>query len=216
MIPSTDSHYKQPSQAMITFVVGPEPTKKTLLVHKHLPSAYSTFFKAAFESPMVEGATQSMRLEDLDVSTFGALVHWLYTQEIEEGFGYATNSKHVKVKHFDFIAHAKLWKLAERALIPSLQNKVMDVILRNGRNASDEGVLNFVYFLNPGELDAPFGQLAAYLATWEYAGQRFIDMADSLTPEMLLKVSKSLSIQYGRAAQLGRSQDRQALFVYLP
>lgn len=35
---------------------------------------------------MVEGATQSIRLEDLDVSTFGALVHWLYTQEIEEGF----------------------------------------------------------------------------------------------------------------------------------
>ena len=92
----------------------------------------------------------------------------------------------------------------------------MDVILRNGRNASDEGVLNFVYFLNLGKLDAPLGQLAAYLVTWEYAGQRFIDMADSLTPEMLLKVSKSLSIQHGRAAQLGRSQDRQALFVYLP
>lgn len=207
--------HRQHSQAMVTFVVGPEPNQKTFLVHKHLTSVYSPFFKAAFESPMVEGATQSMRLEDVDVNTFGALVHWLYTQEIEDGFGYTTNSKDVTVEDLDFIAHANLWKLAERALIPSLQNKVMDVMLRNARYTSNENILNFVYFLGSGELEAPLGRLAIYLMTWEYAGKRFADMADSLTPEMLLKVSKSLSLEYTRKNNTMRSLDRKAVFVPL-
>ena len=215
LITSTaDVDHRQHSQDMVTFVVGPENNQKTFLVHKHLASVYSPFFKAAFESPMVEGATQSMRLE-LSVSTFGALVHWLYTQEIEDGFGYTTNSKDVTVEDLNFIAHANLWKLAERALIPSLQNKVMDVMLRNGRYTSNENILNFVYFLSSGELEAPLGRLAMYLITWEYAGQRFADMADSLTPEMLLKVSKSLSLEYTRKNNTVRSLDRKAVFVPL-
>ncbi|PVH87821.1 hypothetical protein DL98DRAFT_581057 [Cadophora sp. DSE1049] len=48
--------FSQHSQTMVTFVIGPDPIKKTFLVHKHLAAASSPFFKAAFENSMVESS----------------------------------------------------------------------------------------------------------------------------------------------------------------
>jgi len=130
---------------MVTFIIGAESVKQNFLVHKHLASAHSPFFKAAFESPMVEGTMQTMRLEDVEVETFGVLVHWMYTGEFKAGLRAFTNDK--DDTDYDLTAVAKVWKLAQRLLMPRLQNSAMEEIFKNRRVSSDDSIIKLAKFI---------------------------------------------------------------------
>jgi hypothetical protein len=69
---------------------------------------YSPFFKPAFNSTMVEGQTQSMDLEDIDGSTFGLFVNWLYIQKLERADDIKLTAEEL----------GKLWILGQRFIIP--------------------------------------------------------------------------------------------------
>lgn len=43
---------------MVSFIVDTEEMKQTFLVHRNVACTHSPFFKAAFESDMIEGSTQ--------------------------------------------------------------------------------------------------------------------------------------------------------------
>ena len=58
-----------------------------------------------------------MRLEDVSEDTFNILVQWVYEQKVKS-----------VTDHPGFIALVELWQLAERFLMPKLQNDAMDVI----------------------------------------------------------------------------------------
>jgi hypothetical protein len=102
---------------MVTVIVGKEQYKRTFAVHKSLISHYSTFFKNAFTSVLVEGESQMMTLEDVDSSAFGLVIHWLYTQDLKGGAGDDAPSVFL-------LAH--IWSLAGRFNIPQLQNTTME------------------------------------------------------------------------------------------
>lgn len=55
-------------------------------------------------------------MEDVDADSFGQLVHWLYTAQIE----------HTQIA--ELVILGKLWLIADRVLTPKLQNCAMDVI----------------------------------------------------------------------------------------
>jgi hypothetical protein len=57
-------------------------SQDTFIIPKKLICYYSPFFEAAFNSPMVEGQTQLMKLDDVDFRIFEFFVHWLYTQDL--------------------------------------------------------------------------------------------------------------------------------------
>jgi hypothetical protein len=101
---------------MVTFIVDKDEVKQTFMVHKAVAAFHSSFFKAAFESKMIEGQTQTMRLEDVEGNIFGLLNSWLYTEKIDPSI-------------FQFREHlhtlCKLWELARRCLIPKLQHAVI-------------------------------------------------------------------------------------------
>ncbi|KAH7382986.1 hypothetical protein BKA64DRAFT_647126 [Cadophora sp. MPI-SDFR-AT-0126] len=197
---------------MVTFIVGPDPHKKTLLIRKHLITSRSPFFKAALErSSTIEGTTPALCLEDIDVRTFGALAHWLYTEDLESNFGHhhLITSKNTTIKQIDFLSQAKLWKLAERAGIPSLQNK-----------GSDDGILEFAKFVSKDRLDTPLSQLAIYLLAWHHNNKKnslesSVEVADELSLEMLREVSKSLLKQYDGKNREEVEVEMQACFVPL-
>jgi hypothetical protein len=71
---------------MVTFIVGEEPAKHTLVVHERLATISSRFFRAAFDGRFVEGGTQTRRLDDVDDGVFGTLIHWLYTKKLVSVF----------------------------------------------------------------------------------------------------------------------------------
>jgi hypothetical protein len=83
-----------------------------------------------------------MRLDDVDHVVFGFVVEWIYTQDFRDRGA------------LQYIEALKLWILADRLLIPALQNKAMDVIVTiyntlyvHGLRLQDSGTwcLNLVY-----------------------------------------------------------------------
>jgi hypothetical protein len=59
-----------------------------------------------------------MEFDDVDVTAFGILSGWLYTQKIEDSEGELP----------DLTTLGRLWILGDRFLIPKLQNIAMDAI----------------------------------------------------------------------------------------
>lgn len=126
------SQARKSNAPLVTIVVGAESA--IFVVHREVISYHSPFFKAAFESSMIEGQTQRMTLEDIDSEVFGLLVHWLYTLEIEgeesmvkalhEEDSKMTSDASVKLA----IRLAKLWVLAERFIICSLRSQVNSLL----------------------------------------------------------------------------------------
>ena len=109
---------------LVSSALSASPEK--YVVHKALICHHSPYFTAAFRGDFLEGQTQSMTLSDVDPAIFGQLTHWLYTQSIEDS---------VKAK---FVTLGQLWFLAERRLMPTLQNEVMnsirEEIAKNSKN----------------------------------------------------------------------------------
>jgi hypothetical protein len=105
-------------QDLVTFVVG--PAKKEFIVHKSFACHVSPVLKAAFNSNFIEGQTQRYVLEDTTEAAFHLFSEWVYTQNIywdgeskDEPSGYSL---------------PQVWVLAEKLLVPKLQNRVMDLI----------------------------------------------------------------------------------------
>jgi hypothetical protein len=63
----------------------------------------------------VEGQTQELELEDIQPQAFNIFVNWLYTQEIKDVHGKIPTKNKL----------CELWILADRFLIPKLQNQAM-------------------------------------------------------------------------------------------
>lgn len=103
---------------IVTFIIGKREFQQTFMVHKSFATLQSPFFRAAFDGIFQEGTTQTMKLGDIEGHIFGLLVNWLYFQVVEE---LETTSLVPEV----LVSYGKLWILAERCLIPKLQNAIM-------------------------------------------------------------------------------------------
>ncbi|TVY19562.1 hypothetical protein LARI1_G003406 [Lachnellula arida] len=93
-----------------------EVTKKPFLVHKAILCHYSPFFDAAFNGGFQEDTTQELDLPDTDPIVFGILVEWTYSQRVIMPTTRTCNDRFTLMK---------LWVLADRCLIPRLQNDTL-------------------------------------------------------------------------------------------
>lgn len=110
----TDRSQRKPA-SFVDIFIGTEPARQKFTVHKDLCCYHSPFFNAAFTGSFLEGETQSMTLEDVHPIVFGLLVYWIYTETVAI---HKTGEKQWKLL-------VDLWLLAQRCLIPKLQNDVM-------------------------------------------------------------------------------------------
>jgi len=86
----------------------------------------------AFNSEFKEGRTQKYKLEDTNPDKFRVFVQWLYNQTLT----YIYCEEDVKIYSEDHgarceketISRIELWVLAEKLLIPQLQNKAMTLL----------------------------------------------------------------------------------------
>jgi hypothetical protein len=105
-------------QDLVTFVVG--PAKKEFVVHKSFACHASPVLRAAFNSDFVEGQTQRYALEDTTEDTFRLFSEWIYTQNIYwDGESMETPASS---------SLPRVWVLAEKLLVPKLQNRAMYLI----------------------------------------------------------------------------------------
>ncbi|KAL2066895.1 hypothetical protein VTL71DRAFT_1319 [Oculimacula yallundae] len=114
IIKTTDSDLKSNKEKAPS--VQGEYKDHKFIIHKNFVYHHSPFFSAAFNGRFVEGQTQTMNFDDIDPTLFGYFVHWLYTQKLESDFGVEITAEKL----------VKLWILAERFIIPALQNQVID------------------------------------------------------------------------------------------
>jgi hypothetical protein len=131
---------------MVTVTAGRGAESQTFKIYKETLCYYPPFFATAFNGSFLEGQTQVMALDDVDGTTFGLLVAWLYTKTISDqdlAIKGQTESKN-PTPSSDAAANvmaglkalsspepdsalnalhlAKLWVLGQRFLIPDLQN----------------------------------------------------------------------------------------------
>ncbi|KAF8852849.1 hypothetical protein BDZ45DRAFT_729877 [Acephala macrosclerotiorum] len=104
-------------QIFVTIEAGIGDDKETFTVHQQVVSRHSPFFRAAFEGNFVEGRTKAMNFDDVESGIFGLLVNWVYLHEFVRG----------DQKRVTYLDLAKLWALADRLMMPKLQNAVMDI-----------------------------------------------------------------------------------------
>ncbi|KAH9210161.1 hypothetical protein DL95DRAFT_466063 [Leptodontidium sp. 2 PMI_412] len=97
-------------------VNGTDADNHKFIVHKNIVCHHSPFFSAPFNGQFVEGQTQSMMLDDIDPVIFGSFVHWLYHRKVEAAIDINLSPEML----------VKFWVMAERFLLPTLQNQIMD------------------------------------------------------------------------------------------
>jgi hypothetical protein len=173
----------------VTIVVGPDSEQTTFQIPKELLCFYSPVFRTAFASGFSEGLTQTMKIEDVETEVFGLLVHWLYRKEIEDG-----NTVGV----LDLI---KLWLLAERYIMPELQNATMEFFipamkawgqsenrkksLGPGKLSTSGGVIEMVY---ESELETPLRKLLTTQLALSFEAPVLCGMAPTLPPSVLFDI----------------------------
>jgi hypothetical protein len=98
---------------MITIVVRSVdtfPEEQSLTVHKKLRCEKWIFFSAAFNSQFLEGRTQCMTLQDVDIEILDMLLGWIYTGEL-------LNQRKPPPTT---LQTAKVWVLGQRFMMPVL------------------------------------------------------------------------------------------------
>jgi len=128
-------------------LVGPQPIvtvniidskqlRHPFRIHQNYICHYSPYFKAAFTGNFTEAETQELQLEDVEGEIFGVFVNWLYTQTIEDEEAKVPSAHHL----------IQLWVLADRLLVPTLQNQALLVLDKQRREGCRPSLsYNFVY-----------------------------------------------------------------------
>lgn len=120
--PWTQSHHLNEAvylTPMATVKVGKE--HEEIWVHSGVLSQHSGFFKAALRGPFSEAQTKTIILDDVDLDIFTSIVQWMYSGEL--------NEHRFWCDHFDHASElVRLWVLADRFLMPTLKNLIINAM----------------------------------------------------------------------------------------
>lgn len=116
---------------MVTVMIGLPNNLKKFVLHKSFACFHSPVLHQAFSGPSLESQTQIYTIDDFDFpDAFGAIMDWMYTER-SSGFLDAMEMAEVEAEggarllpNYLYI----IWVLADRLLMPKLQNRIMDVV----------------------------------------------------------------------------------------
>lgn len=106
---------------MVKLKVSLDNESDEFLIHKSFICFYSPYFAAAFNGPFKEGESQTSELEDVCPIAFGLFVSWLYSQRVE----YINGNILMREEPLELLL------LAERLLIPRLQNETITLLAKD-------------------------------------------------------------------------------------
>jgi hypothetical protein len=138
---------RKPNQ-VVTLYAG--DNNEVFTVHKEFACHYSPVLKAAFNSNFIEGHTQTYRLQETTKRAVRLLVHWFYTQKLDTFIPKPKEERpddNAGLKKSQDMALLELWILAEKLLIPTLQNVVAREIEEHRHCSHDVSTacLRYVY-----------------------------------------------------------------------
>jgi hypothetical protein len=171
----------------VTLYAGNEENAKPFKLHTDFACHYSPVFKAAFNSGFIEGQYQEYRLDVDEEEVVRLLVEWFYTQTL--------NTRQPDEKLDDAatmeedLILAKLWVLADKLLLPQMQNQVLDRVqeIRDAAGRIPTECLHYVYNNTP-----PGSSLRRWYvyecASW-LDRNWLADHTDQLPHEMLIELT---------------------------
>jgi hypothetical protein len=112
--------------------------KQKFNIHKNILCYYSRYFTAELNdgNPSLEGNPELITLTDVQTSTFGLFLNWIYYQKIRDEEGELPG----------LIDLAKLWAFGQRFEITALQNTTMDHIRDEVQYPTEfESFIHFAY-----------------------------------------------------------------------
>ncbi len=112
------AHKNRKPQPVVTIIAGQGKFAQNFIIHTALITHHSSYFKSAFGSSLAEGATQTMKLEDITSEAFGLVNQWLYFLEFPSSPSKASSLENL----------VKVWMAAERFRMPALQNYASGVL----------------------------------------------------------------------------------------
>jgi len=105
---------------MATILVKDPSSTEAFNVHREFACHYSPVFMSAFNSAFKEGQTQTYQLEDTSVEAVQLLVQWLYQQKLD--LAWVPDKITWQERCLTLV---ELWVLADKLLIPRLQNEAL-------------------------------------------------------------------------------------------
>lgn len=133
---------------------------------------------------MKEGQTQTMQLDGVEPEVFGVLVHWIYYQTIEE----EQIADKEQITHIDVGKLGKIWVLAERLMMPTFQNRIMDrlhLALRTNIISEIKQLIKLAYEGRDG--DNPLAKVIIWAMCW-MEKKKFDYLVDYMPQSMALDV----------------------------
>jgi hypothetical protein len=162
---------------MVTFIIGRDPIRETFMVHKEHACRYSPVLDKAFNSTFKEGETQTYSIDDTTVEAFRMFVQWVYSQKLNVTVHTGPISLTQQQLLDDPCNHmspctkenyylSQLWVLAEKLMVPQLQDVVMDQfnIIRQTCPEAFGCHLNYIY-ANTSE-ESPLRRFAVQIVAW--------------------------------------------------
>jgi hypothetical protein len=159
--------------------------------------------KAAFIGNFEEGQTQTYRFDDVLPQLFRLFVQWLYSrtfkvdaiQDLDEHDD-DDEVRYYQAHEYRQIELVQLWVLAERLIIPRLQNQVMGELLKS---------LNYVYATSwfccayaGTPKGSPLRQLAVDTCLYDVKSYEFGSLTHHFPRELLLELAGSVCLKPGK------------------
>ncbi|PMD39520.1 hypothetical protein L207DRAFT_566493 [Hyaloscypha variabilis F] len=113
------------NQSLRSMLLPQKGQTQSFRIHKNFICYYSPFFDAAFNGKSIEGKSQGPELDDTPHEVFGIFVNWLYMQKIEIKSDCEWDIRCILLMN--------VWLLADRAMVPRLQNEALALLERAGR-----------------------------------------------------------------------------------
>ncbi len=187
---------RNPAQ-LVTLYFGDSHQK--FVVHKDFVCHYSPVLKAAFNSDFLEGQTQTYRFEETTEGALRLFVHWIYTQDLD--IARQDNSRKSNLeddKNLPKITTreegqvmVELWILAEKLLVPSLQNAVVLGLEERRKNTHMIHSQCCTYVWEHTSKDSPLRQLFLHQLAGGYTAahfRRWINTGKFVPQEMVLEL----------------------------
>lgn len=166
---------------------------------------YSPVLKAAFGNPaFVESQTQAYRLEDVRPSCFKLFVQWIYTQQFDvftnqELKGNQRPDESLTKDITKFYNEqdkdlSQLWTLADKFLIPKLQNEVMKKFCSKHRDTSHWSTHWFENAWENTASDSKLRRFIVHLCVRHVTAPSYKDNPEHFPRELLLQVASGLTL----------------------
>lgn len=167
----------------MTLEIGPKKTK--FVVHKDYACHYSPVLKAALNSQFIEGQTQTYTLEDVEMSTGKLLIHWFYHQSFS-----VLNHDDWELSGTDeeSLALIQLWVLADKLLIPRLQNDILREIKRFQEDEAIIPITGLGYAYKHSSKDSVLRKFLLDLCACYMDPKKYSTEPDYFPKEMLLEL----------------------------